>query len=96
MQRLNKKTPNRHADGATATELLTTPAEERQAASNAQHLRWQHSHDTYGFCGEPLVDGPYVVLTQADERQVCSACMAILRLYRRSGLWEGFGGAPNL
>jgi hypothetical protein len=76
------------------TELLTAPVEEQRIVERGQHLRWD-VYDTHGFCGEALSDGPFVALTQSAERLVCPVCLTILRLYQRSGLWEGYGSAPK-
>lgn len=84
------------SDGDTATEEpLSAPFKAVRMADRVEHLRWHGAHAVHGFCGEPLGDGPFVPLTRSADHLVCPECLTILRLYQRSGLWEGYGKAPG-
>ncbi|MGA8744752.1 MAG: hypothetical protein WB507_02685 [Solirubrobacterales bacterium] len=80
--------------GSIAAEPRSAPLEQHRRAHRHEHLRWHGATSTHGFCGEPLGSGPFIALTPPAERLVCPECLTILRLYQRSGLWEGWGHAP--
>ena len=92
----HQATPNPHSGGDTATkEPLSTALKAQRPTALPEHLRWHGTYEKHGFCGEPLSDGPFIPLTRSAEHLVCPECLTILRLYQRSGLWEGYGKSPG-
>ena len=87
--------PRARASAVDDTEVLARPIGGHQDSARSEHLRWQGSSGTRGFCGSQLGTGRFIVLSRSAEHLVCPTCLAILRIYQKSGLWEGFGAAPR-